>query len=69
MKVIYDPETDSLTIIFRDETIAESDELKEGIIVDYDSNGKVISIELLDASKQVAEPKSIHYELKKAISV
>lgn len=66
MKVIYDPETDTLNLIFKEETIAESDELREGIIVDYNHEGRIVSIEILDASEHVAEPKSIIYELKEA---
>lgn len=64
MKVIYDPETDSLSIVFREKPIAESDELREGIIMDYDNSGNIVSIEVLNASKQVTEPKGIQYELK-----
>ena len=44
MKVIYDSETDSLDLIFRDEAVAESDEVREGIIVDYNLDGKLVSI-------------------------
>jgi len=33
MKVRYDPQTDSLTIILRDERIKESDEIRPGVIV------------------------------------
>ena len=64
MRVIYDPETDTVSIIFREAPVKESDELREGLIVDYGENGKVVSIELLDATDNVAEPDSIHYELK-----
>lgn len=64
MKVIYDPATDTLSIIFKDETVAESDELREGFIVDYDRNGRIVSIELLDASENVTEPRGVIYELK-----
>jgi uncharacterized protein YuzE len=64
MKFIYDPCTDTLSIIFRDETVAESDELREGLIVDYDHNGKIVFIELLDASENVSEPRGAIYELK-----
>ncbi len=64
MKVIYDPETDTLNLILKEKAIAESDELREGIIVDYDHEGKIVSIEILDASEHVTEPKSILYELK-----
>jgi uncharacterized protein YuzE len=34
MKVVYDPETDTLTLFLRDMPIAESDEIKEGLIID-----------------------------------
>lgn len=33
MNVIYDPETDTLSIIFRKTKVSESDELREGIII------------------------------------
>ncbi len=64
MKVIYDPDTDTLSLLFREEPVAESDELREGLIIDYGYDGKIISIEVLDASEHVAEPQSIAYELR-----
>lgn len=64
MKIVYDRETDTLTIIFRQTHISESDEIKEDIIIDYDENGKAVSIELLDASKHIVEPTGILYEIK-----
>jgi uncharacterized protein YuzE len=64
MKVIYDSETDTLTMLFRDEPVAESDELRQGIVVDYNQDGKIISVEILNASESIAEPQSIVYELK-----
>ena len=45
MKVIYDPETDILDMILREGEIVESDEEKPGIILDYDAQGNIISIE------------------------
>lgn len=65
MKVIYDPETDTLSIILKDAEIVESDEVRDGVIVDYGKNGKVVSIEILDASEHTTEPQGIVYELKK----
>ena len=34
MNVIYDPEADTFSIIFRKMKVSESDELREGIIID-----------------------------------
>jgi uncharacterized protein YuzE len=64
MKVIYDPETDTLVLILRDAQVKESDEIRDGIVIDYGEDGKVVSLEMLDASETVAEPYGILYELK-----
>jgi uncharacterized protein YuzE len=50
MKVIYDNETDTLSIILRAGKVAESDEVRKGLIFDYDKSGRLLSLELLDAS-------------------
>jgi len=64
MRVIFDPETDTLSLILKEDKVAESDEVREGIIIDYNKDGKIVSIEILDASEQVSEPQGILYELK-----
>lgn len=63
MKVIYDPKTDTLTVILREGIrVAESDEDKPGVILDYDSQGNLISLEILDASKRVTEARKIEFQ-------
>jgi uncharacterized protein YuzE len=64
MKIIFDPETDTLSLLFREDKIAESDEVKEGVIIDYNKDGKIVSMEILDASEQITEPEGVLYELK-----
>jgi len=59
MTVDYDAATDTLTVILRDAPVAESDEDKPGIILDYDADGNLVSLEVLDASKKVHEPRSV----------
>ena len=59
MKVNYDTKTDTLTIVFRDVPVAESDEDKPGVIRDYDAACNIVSIEVLDASKRVEEPPTV----------
>ena len=63
MKVIYDRDTNSLTIIFTETPIAESDEDKPGIVLDYDADGNLVSLEILDASRQVNVPGKIEYQV------
>jgi YD repeat-containing protein len=63
MKVTYDHRTDSLTVILKEGVaVAESDEDKPGVILDYDAQGNLISIEILDASHRVTDAKKIEYE-------
>jgi uncharacterized protein YuzE len=54
--VRYDQETDTLTVIFRDSPIAESDEDRPGVILDFDAEGRLVSLELLNASQCVEDP-------------
>ena len=59
MKINYDAKTDTLTVIFREVPVAESDEDKPGVILDYDEDGNIVSIEVLDASRRVEEPRKV----------
>ena len=61
MKVTYDPEVDVLRIIFRDVPVQESDEDKPGMILDYDKDGNVVGIELLNTSQRVENPRAVDY--------
>jgi uncharacterized protein YuzE len=63
MKLVYDPEVDVLTVLLSDAPVVESDQDKPGIILDYDSDGNVVSLEILDASKRMTNPLSVEYEL------
>ncbi len=63
MKVVYDRDLDTLTIIFAEASVAESDEDKPGVILDYDKNGNLVSLEILDASKRVNFPSKIEYQV------
>jgi uncharacterized protein YuzE len=63
MRVRYDSETDTLTVIFADSPVAESDEDKPGTILDYDVSGNLVSIEILDASRRVGLPTQIEYQV------
>ena len=63
MKVIYDRETDTLTVIFSESVVSESDEDKPGVILDYDDKGNLVSLEILDASRRVTVPSKIEYQV------
>jgi uncharacterized protein YuzE len=61
MKVTYDAEVDVLRILLSDRPIEESDEDKPGVILDYDEEGNVVGLEILDASKRMENPRSVEY--------
>ena len=61
MKVTYDPEVDVLRILLSDAPIAESDEDKPGVILDYDNDGNVVGLEILEAAKRITNPRSVEY--------
>ncbi len=61
MKITYDPEVDVLRILFSNAPIEESDEGKPGVIIDYDKDGNVVGLEILDASKRMDNPRAVDY--------
>ena len=53
MKARYDHRTDTLTLVLMDgDKVAESDEDKPGVILDYDANGEVVGVEILSLSER-----------------
>ena len=61
MKVTYDRETDTLTIVPREVKIRESDEVRPGVIADFGYDGGVVRFEVLDASKQVENASEMEF--------
>lgn len=53
MKVNYFPETDSLYIDLSERTSTESREVSEGVVLDYDSEGNLVGIDIDNASAKV----------------
>jgi uncharacterized protein YuzE len=53
MKLNYFPETDSLYIDLSERPSAESREISEGVVLDYDNRGNLVRIDIDNASKKV----------------
>lgn len=63
MKVTYDFNVDVVRIVLRDAPVAENDEDKPGVILDYDADGNVVGLEILDASKRIENPRAVEYAI------
>ena len=55
MKFSYDKKADALYIRFNAKPVFESDQVADNLIVDYDKSGRIIALEVLDASKKMAK--------------
>ncbi|MEJ2697310.1 MAG: DUF2283 domain-containing protein [Candidatus Sulfobium sp.] len=61
MKITYDADVDVMRIVFSSAPIEESDEEKPGVILDFDKDGNVVGMEILDASKRMENPRTVEY--------
>jgi uncharacterized protein YuzE len=56
MRVRVDRGADAIYLDLTDRPIKDSAEVAEGIIVDYDAEGRIVGVEILDASKRTDDP-------------
>jgi len=70
MRIRYDEKVDALYIRLQESRYYESDEIKEGFVLDYDKDGNIIGIEILDASSYLlpSDLCSISFEIEKALT-
>jgi uncharacterized protein YuzE len=61
VRVVYDKSTDTLRLLLSDRPIAQSDEANHGVVLDYDQDGKIVGLEVLDASKLASNPKALEF--------
>lgn len=66
MKAHYDRQTDILAVFLSSAPVEESDEIKPGIIVDFDNAGNIVGFEILDASQRVERPASMEFAVNAA---
>lgn len=53
-------------MLFSSTPVEESDEVKPGVILDYDAAGNVVGIEILDASRRMKNPTAVELSVKAA---
>ncbi len=71
LKIEYEPEVDTLTIYLDkpDTELIHSNESEPGIILNYDQNDHLSSIEILDASKRYPAQKLVAYSVDEFIDL
>ncbi|MCX6150846.1 MAG: DUF2283 domain-containing protein [Ignavibacteriales bacterium] len=68
MKISYDKAIDALSITFKETTVTTK-HLAEGIAIDYDSNGNIAGIEILDAQKNLGGKESFRQVILEGIGL
>jgi uncharacterized protein YuzE len=65
MKVHFDPKCDALYFRLDDSRIVESEEVKPGVILDFNARKQVVGLEILNVTKRVsaASLKEMKFEV------
>ena len=63
MKIEYHQQADAMYIRLRAGTVVESDEVRPGVVLDFDSSGRVLGIEMIDVSERTDNPRELAMEL------
>ena len=53
MKIEFSKTADALYVYFREVEIARSEDIQDGVVVDFDDEGQIVGIEILDASSKL----------------
>ena len=59
MRVRVDHRADAVYLNLTDRPIKDSEEVADGIIIDYDVEGRIVGVEILDASKRTDDPSAL----------
>jgi uncharacterized protein YuzE len=63
MKIEYDRQADAMYIRLKAGIVAESEEVRPGVVLDFDAEGRVLGIEMLDVSQRTDNPRELAMEL------
>lgn len=69
MRVRVDKEADAIYLNLTDREIVETEEVVDGMMVDYDAEGRIVGVEILDASRRTGDPsvlKKFSFDLPQA---
>ena len=64
MKIEYDKEANALYVYFREVEVAESKEIEDGVVVDFDTNGHIVGIEILEVSNRLTRQELVNVNIE-----
>ncbi len=64
MKIEYSKGVDALYIHLRDTPVAESRDVEEGVTLDFDAEGHIVGLEVLDASERLGLANLINVSIE-----
>ena len=67
MKLDYDRATDCLAGVFIGASVEESDEMRPGVILDFEAEGRIVGMEILDASQRTDNP-AVEFSVRAALN-
>lgn len=67
MRISYDHESEAMSITFRETTVTTK-HLGEGIAADYDSEGRLAGIEILDAQRRFDGPETLRHVVLEGVA-
>jgi uncharacterized protein YuzE len=57
----YDAEADALYVRFAEAPVVESEEVRPGLILDFDVDGRIVAVEILDASEHLSNGADLRH--------
>jgi uncharacterized protein YuzE len=66
MRIILDKQSDALYFRLDEARIVDSEEIKPGVIIDYDENDRVVGVEFLNISSRASEEQLNSFQLQLA---
>ena len=60
MRVRVDTKADAVYLNLTDRPVHESEEVADGIVVDYDAEGRIVGVEILDAARRTGDAYALH---------
>ncbi|WP_083467884.1 DUF2283 domain-containing protein [Methylobacterium tarhaniae] len=61
MKSRHDAETDALYVRFADAPVVGSEEVRPGLILDFDADGRIVAVEILGASEHLSSDADLRH--------